>query len=78
MSDSSDRVVPIHGRRSGGGRCPLCDKPSETRFRPFCSKRCADLDLGRWLHGAYSIPSEEVPSEDALDFLPGVDPDSET
>lgn len=40
--------------------CPMCKKqPSEDRFRPFCSKRCADLDLGRWLNGAYAIPAEE-------------------
>ena len=40
-------------------KCPICGKPSEQRFRPFCSKRCADLDLGRWLKGTYGIPAEE-------------------
>ena len=78
MTDPNDRVVPIHGRRSGGGdRCPICEKPSEARFRPFCSKRCADVDLGRWLHGSYRIPSEEAPPEEGLDFRPGGDPDGE-
>jgi len=50
-------------------RCPICRKPVETRdFRPFCSKRCADVDLGRWLKGGYAIPgagleeTEEAPS----------------
>ena len=33
------------------------------RFRPFCSKRCADQDLGRWFTGSYAIPSEELPNE---------------
>jgi endogenous inhibitor of DNA gyrase (YacG/DUF329 family) len=40
-------------------KCPICEKPSSERFRPFCSKRCADLDLGRWLKGSYGIPAQE-------------------
>ena len=49
--------------------CPICKRPlSESedalRFRPFCSKRCADVDLGRWLKGAYAIPASEVDDED--------------
>jgi len=40
------------------GRCPICGRDSEPRFRPFCSKRCADVDLGRWLGGRYTIPGE--------------------
>ena len=47
---------------SGGPRCPLCGRPRETKFRPFCSKRCADLDLAKWLGGGYAIP---VVEEDA-------------
>ncbi len=39
--------------------CPICKRETEERFRPFCSKRCADVDLGRWLNGAYAIPAEE-------------------
>jgi endogenous inhibitor of DNA gyrase (YacG/DUF329 family) len=38
------------------GACPICGKPRDPRLRPFCSKRCADLDLARWLKGEYSIP----------------------
>ena len=37
------------------GRCLICGKPQETRWRPFCSKRCADIDLGRWLGERYRI-----------------------
>lgn len=37
------------------GRCPICRRPTERGFRPFCSKRCADVDLARWLGGAYAI-----------------------
>jgi uncharacterized protein len=36
--------------------CPICGKPVEARFTPFCSRRCADIDLGRWLKGNYAIP----------------------
>lgn len=39
--------------------CPICDKEADAKYRPFCSKRCADLDLGRWLNGAYGIPSDD-------------------
>jgi len=52
--------------RDAGGRtqrparpCPICGKPGTARHRPFCSRRCADIDLGRWLGEAYRIPSEE-------------------
>jgi len=36
--------------------CPICGKPALAGFKPFCSKRCADVDLGRWLKGGYAIP----------------------
>ena len=35
--------------------CPICKNKGNTRYRPFCSKRCADIDLGRWFDGSYSI-----------------------
>jgi len=38
--------------------CPICGKPMEISFRPFCSRRCADVDLNRWLSGSYAIPAE--------------------
>jgi endogenous inhibitor of DNA gyrase (YacG/DUF329 family) len=40
-------------------RCPICGRPREAKFRPFCSKRCADLDLARWFRGSYAIPVVE-------------------
>lgn len=39
-----------------GGICPECGDTTVQRYRPFCSKRCADVDLSRWLRGAYAIP----------------------
>ena len=42
-------------------RCPICGKPAVAASRPFCSKRCADVDLHRWLSGRYAIPVSEDP-----------------
>lgn len=39
--------------------CPICEKPPDQAYRPFCSKRCADIDLGKWLKGDYAVPSQE-------------------
>jgi len=38
--------------------CPICGEDTVTRFRPFCSKRCADIDLAKWLNGSYAVPSQ--------------------
>jgi endogenous inhibitor of DNA gyrase (YacG/DUF329 family) len=60
----------------GAGRkkaCPICGKPVKLEFRPFCSKRCADIDLGRWLGEAYRIPAEEPP--DGRDAEGGAPPE---
>jgi endogenous inhibitor of DNA gyrase (YacG/DUF329 family) len=46
-------------------KCAICNKPQDTKFKPFCSKRCADIDLGRWLKGSYAIPAEDLPEFDA-------------
>ena len=50
--------------------CPICARETHKSYRPFCSKRCADVDLGRWLTEGYSVPVEEddpdaAPSSDA-------------
>ena len=37
--------------------CPICKKPTVVDFRPFCSKRCADIDLAKWFSGSYAIPA---------------------
>ena len=43
--------------------CPICGKAGGKAWRPFCSKHCADLDLGRWLGGRYAIPGEPAARE---------------
>ena len=44
--------------------CPICRKPAVEAYRPFCSKRCADVDLNRWLSGVYAVPVKEEDDED--------------
>lgn len=47
--------------------CPICERPTDQAYRPFCSKRCSDVDLQRWLTNRYAVPvveSEEVGDED--------------
>jgi endogenous inhibitor of DNA gyrase (YacG/DUF329 family) len=47
--------------------CPICTKPADPAYRPFCSKRCADVDLHRWLSEGYVMPGseeDEPPAED--------------
>jgi endogenous inhibitor of DNA gyrase (YacG/DUF329 family) len=47
--------------------CPICKKPTLTEFRPFCSKRCADIDLGKWFSGSYAIPADDAEDADDLE-----------
>jgi endogenous inhibitor of DNA gyrase (YacG/DUF329 family) len=59
-------------RKNSAANCPICSKPTDVAFKPFCSKRCADIDLNRWLSGVYAVPVKEVDDEDG-DKLPGHD-----
>ncbi len=53
-----------------GGRCPICRRPSDSHYRPFCSRRCSDVDLARWLGGGYAIPGGQADAdEDGDDAL---------
>jgi len=66
-------------------KCPTCGAPATREARPFCSKRCADIDLGRWFQGAYAIPAVDAADDSIVDaeiaatggFRPP-DPDGET
>jgi endogenous inhibitor of DNA gyrase (YacG/DUF329 family) len=42
-----------------GAKCPICGKPADPKYKPFCSSRCADIDLQRWLSGRYVVPGSE-------------------
>jgi len=46
-----------------GGKCPICGKTPVPPYRPFCSSRCANVDLHRWLTDGYSIP--DAPEDEA-------------
>jgi endogenous inhibitor of DNA gyrase (YacG/DUF329 family) len=60
MSSSDDPREP----KASGGRCPICGKPTVHAIRPFCSVRCADIDLGRWVGGAYVITGGESDADE--------------
>ena len=45
--------------------CPICGKPSVAASKPFCSERCRDVDLNRWLSNSYAIPGKPTDDEDA-------------
>jgi endogenous inhibitor of DNA gyrase (YacG/DUF329 family) len=49
---------------SVSAKCPICSKPVTPESRPFCSKRCADVDLHRWFSGTYAVPVVEEEDED--------------
>ena len=57
-SRSTASTAPVSGRP-----CPICSKPPAAEYSPFCSKRCADVDLHRWLGGVYAVPTEEQPGD---------------
>lgn len=46
--------------------CPVCDKETLVAYKPFCSKRCADLDLAKWLNGSYALPSNDPDDAEEL------------
>ncbi len=52
-------------KRATVATCPICKEPTTEKYAPFCSKRCADVDLHRWLSGGYAIPAAEDDSDGA-------------
>ena len=55
---------PVKKPASSLKTCPICGKPQSEATRPFCSSRCRDVDLNRWLSGRYIIPGRENEGED--------------
>jgi hypothetical protein len=62
----TDRTPPLRAVRIEP-KCPTCGKPADPKYKPFCRKRCADIDLGRWLKEGYRVPTDEAPGEEDLD-----------
>jgi uncharacterized protein len=48
--------------------CAICGRPRVEKYTPFCSKRCADVDLYRWLNGKYAIPATDEPGEESAEI----------
>ncbi len=55
---------PPTASTTGRGRCPICGAPTEVAYRPFCSQRCRDVDLSRWLRGTYAIPGGQADADE--------------
>lgn len=49
------KVISLEGAQLTGRKCVMCKHPAIVKYRPFCSKRCADLDLGKWLNESYVV-----------------------
>lgn len=75
---ATDKPVTLATAGTAKSRCPVCGAPTDRRHRPFCSRRCADIDLGRWLGEVYAVPKVELDEgdEDLLQSLQsdGTDP----
>jgi endogenous inhibitor of DNA gyrase (YacG/DUF329 family) len=61
MRGMADAPIPLPPRRRTPPACPICGKPPAAPHAPFCGRRCADLDLHRWLSEGYRMPAEEPP-----------------
>ncbi|MFM8701716.1 MAG: DNA gyrase inhibitor YacG [Hyphomicrobiales bacterium] len=61
MAANDDK--PKAGEKITALKCPICRRVTEEKFRPFCSQRCADVDLSRWLTGVYAVPA--APDDEA-------------
>jgi uncharacterized protein len=63
MSDDDESPVERQSLNKSARTCPICGKPRSEAYDPFCSKRCADVDLHRWLKGSYVIPGANAKPE---------------
>ena len=71
MSPDEEPKTAIIPLEAATKQCPICRKPAVDAFRPFCSKRCADIDLARWFNGSYAVPAE--PDDDEAERVAGDD-----
>ena len=60
---AAKKAKPGRKTQTSTGTCPICGKPRDEQYRPFCSRRCADVDLGRWLSESYAMP---LPDSEAI------------
>ena len=60
------KIVKGHSQKAA---CPLCEQPAKAPHTPFCSRRCAQVDLGKWLTGDYAIPAHEAMDDSDVEML---------
>ena len=65
MADETEKPAATVAPLRKAVPCPICSRPSAREHYPFCSNRCRDVDLNRWLSGAYAIPASKTDAEDA-------------
>lgn len=66
MSDEHTVIpFPVRRRRTAVRSCPICGKAAAAAHDPFCSARCKQVDLGRWLNGTYRVETDEKPEDTA-------------
>ena len=68
MTDKTAHLKVVKGGMAAAP-CPICEKPSVPPHTPFCSRRCAQLDLGKWLTGDYAIPAHEAMDDSDVELL---------
>lgn len=67
----SEKIAKIH-------KCPICKKVfTQEEYVPFCSKRCADIDLGRWFNGSYAVPSEDLDELETIELYEALEDERE-
>ena len=59
----------IRKAKAGRSHCPICGAAVDPIARPFCSKRCADIDLGYWLQGKYAVPAVDAADDTMVDSM---------
>lgn len=64
MGQRNGKEEPSHDAHPPARRCPICGRPADPATRPFCSRRCADVDLARWFGEVYRVPVEEDEPDD--------------
>ena len=64
------KIVKGHSQKAA---CPLCEQPAKAPHTPFCSRRCADIDLGRWFQGRYAIPAVDAADDSIIETLAAAD-----
>lgn len=73
-----DQAKYYRKAKAGPLSCPICGEAADPKARPFCSKRCANIDLGYWLQGKYAIPAVDAADDTTLDSLIAEDEAAQT